>query len=85
MDLLGRFSRTTREIRRCHCGPFRCGGIGWNRDEVYLNMAYSLRTLGRLEEAKDCLQRALAITPDYPEAHEELADITVALSATSEG
>jgi tetratricopeptide (TPR) repeat protein len=52
-----------------------------DRDEVYLNLAYSLRTLGRLDQARDCLQRALAITPDYPEAHEELADINAALGA----
>ena len=53
-----------------------------DRDEVYFNMAYAYRALGKLDDARDCLRKALAITPDYPEAKETLADITAALSMT---
>ena len=51
-----------------------------DQDEVYLNMAYGYRALGKLDDAKTCLQKALAITPDYSQAKEALADITAAVN-----
>ena len=50
-----------------------------DQDELQLNLALSLRSLGRLSEAESSLRKALSITPDYPEALEELEDIVAAL------
>jgi len=36
-------------------------------DEAYLNLALILRAQERYKEALECIERALALTPDYPE------------------
>jgi tetratricopeptide (TPR) repeat protein len=46
-----------------------------DHDEVLLNLALNLRTLGRLEDAAERLERALKLNPDYDEAREVLEDV----------
>jgi len=50
-----------------------------DRDEVYLNLGCNYRTLGKYVLAISAFEKALEITPDYPEAQEELRDVTAAL------
>src|SRR5262249_19277121 len=42
--------------------------------EALNNMGTALRQLGRAEEAIDCFRRAMALRPEYFEAHVNLAD-----------
>jgi tetratricopeptide (TPR) repeat protein len=49
-------------------------------DEAYLNLGLVLRAQERYEEALNCFEKALKLTPDYPEALKARADIRKALA-----
>lgn len=49
------------------------------RDEAYLNLGLVLRSLDRLEEAAECLSRALEVDPRYKPAKHALRDVRQAL------
>jgi tetratricopeptide (TPR) repeat protein len=53
-------------------------------DEVWLNLGLVLRTLGRFPEAREALDAALQLTPDYAEARRVRADVIQALARTAE-
>jgi tetratricopeptide (TPR) repeat protein len=55
-----------------------------NRDEVYLNLGYKYRALGRYQEAQEAFQNALKETPDYEEAAAALRDINSVLEILRE-
>jgi tetratricopeptide (TPR) repeat protein len=54
-------------------------GLSGDPEEVYLNLGMFLRTLGRLPEAAENLQKALSIDPEYRKAREVLRDVERAL------
>jgi tetratricopeptide (TPR) repeat protein len=56
-----------------------------DRDEVYLNLGYKYRAIGRYQEAQEALQNALKETPDYEEAAIALRDVISALEILQEG
>ena len=53
-------------------------------DEAYHNLGLVLRGQGKLEEALQCFEKAIAIDPDYKEAKHALADVKAAIGYRSE-
>jgi tetratricopeptide (TPR) repeat protein len=47
-----------------------------NAEEAYLNIGYVLRAQGKYAEAIKAFQKALELTPDYPEAVRALGGLT---------
>ncbi|MBN2295634.1 MAG: tetratricopeptide repeat protein [Pirellulales bacterium] len=62
--------------------------LDYNKDEAYLNLGYVLRAQGKYSEAAEALEKALSLTPDYPEAREvldSLGGIQEAVAFTHQG
>jgi len=55
-----------------------------HRNEVYLNLGYNYRTLGKYALAKTAFTNALEISPHYPEAQSALSDVESALKFMEE-
>lgn len=51
---------------------------------AYTNMAYSYRQLGKYKKSIKLYEKALAIAPDLPEAHEYLGEAFLALGRLEE-
>jgi len=76
LSALGRLDAAQEQHRRAtECSE---GAI----DEAYLNLALVLRAKGAYAEAKECLERALALDPDYTEAATALGDLESVLSSS---
>lgn len=56
-----------------------------DHDEVYLNLGYRYRALGKYRLAREAFRNALEITPDYAEAKAALRDVDSALKFSDEG
>ncbi len=52
--------------------------------DVHNNMGVSLKSLGRLDDALDCYQRAISIDNDYAEAHSNMGDLLDEMGRHSE-
>ena len=48
-------------------------------EEAWLNLGDALRAQGRLDEAKDCYRKAIAIDPKYTIAKKRLKDVERAI------
>jgi len=53
-------------------------------DEAYHNLGLVLRAQGKIDEALQCFEKAIAIDPGYKEAKHALADVKAAIGYRSE-
>lgn len=53
-------------------------------DEVYLNLGYRYRAKAEYTKAKESFEKALKITPGYPQAEQALRDVISAIRVTGE-